>query len=58
MVLRTEKLPLYQIHRGPESRPLNVAQPGRAGLASVMMVACPGVPWERRRCGTPNGGAQ
>jgi hypothetical protein len=51
MVLRTEKLPLAPLRRGPEGRPLNVAQPGRAGLASIMMV-------ERRRRGTPNGGAQ
>ena|SRR5580692_5831737 len=36
--------------RGPEGRPLNIAQPGRAGLASIMTV-------ERRRRGTPNDAA-
>jgi hypothetical protein len=40
------------MRRGPEGRRLNVSPARKGWVLGEDDPACPGVPWERRRCGT------
>jgi hypothetical protein len=56
---RTKELPLAPDPSRPGGPPAkHQPSPEGLGLASIMMLACPGVPWERRRRGTPYGRIQ
>jgi hypothetical protein len=41
-----------RVRRGPEGRGLNVSPARKGWDMEGDDAACPGVPWERRRCGT------